>query len=89
MIYINEIFSINYQESHLQKFLPFLDFFVHELGLARVKHITFNNYKEGKVPEFKSFSSSKPLGLMHKILALATGISVAVLSVLFLGIISL
>ena len=41
------------------------------------------------MPEFKSFSSSRQMGLMHKILALATGISVAVLSVLFLGIISL
>jgi len=39
MIYINEIFSINYQDPLLQKVLPFLDFFVHEMGLARVKHI--------------------------------------------------
>ena len=86
---MNFIYYIHNQAKLIGNILPFLDFFVHELGLARVKHITFRNYKEGKVPEFKSFSSSRPMGLMHKILALATGISVAVLSVLFLGIISL
>ena len=86
---MNIIYYIHNQAKPIENILPILDFFVHELGLARVKHITFRNYKEGKVPEFKSFSSSRSMSLMHKILALATGISVAVLSVLFLGIISL
>ena len=77
------------QTKPIGNILPILDFFVHEIGLARVKHDLSKNYKEGKVPEFKSLSSSRSMSLMHKILALATGISVAVLSVLFLGIISL
>ena len=86
---MNFIYYTHNQAKLIGNILPILDFFVHEMGLARVKHITFKNYKEGKVPEFNSFSSSRPMSLMHKILALATGISVAVLSVLFLGIISL
>lgn len=41
------------------------------------------------MPDFKSFDSTKNMSLLQKFLALATGVSLAVLSVLFLGIISL
>ena len=41
------------------------------------------------MPDFKSFDSTKNMSFIQKFLALATGVSLAVLSVLFLGIISL